>query len=80
MYPGPVSNVYLANSFLPSDFDGYLINTLNSMIIHTICRPGEYNLSSPVQVIQIDVSGHVELPNNSIVSLIFNISEVVYIL
>ena len=23
-FPGPVSNTYVANSFLPSDFDGYL--------------------------------------------------------
>ena len=23
MYPGPVTNTYLANSFLPSSFDGY---------------------------------------------------------
>ena len=23
MYPGPVTNTYLANSFLPSNFEGY---------------------------------------------------------
>ena len=49
------------------------------MIIHTntLCRPGEYNLSSPVQVIQINVSGRAELPENGTVSLVFNIPEVV---
>ena len=49
------------------------------MIIHTsntLCRPGKYNLSSPVQVVQIDVSGRVELPANGTVSLVFNIAEV----
>ena len=51
---------------------------LNLMIIHTntLCRPGKYNLSSPVQVVQIDVSGRVELPANGTISLVFNISEV----
>ena len=49
------------------------------MIIHTntLCRPGKYNLSSPVQVVRINVSGRVELPENGTVSLVFNIPEVV---
>ena len=25
-FPGPVSSTYVANSFLPSDFDGYLLH------------------------------------------------------
>ena len=27
-YPGPVSNTYIANSFLPDSFDGY-VNALS---------------------------------------------------
>ena len=51
---------------------------LNIMIIYTntLCRPGKYNLSSPVQVVRINVSGRVKLPANGTVSLVFNISEV----
>jgi len=39
-------------------------------------RPGEYNLSFPVLVIQINVSERVKLPENGLVSMKFNISEV----
>ena len=78
-YPGSVTNVFLANSFLPSDFDGYYSKYYILMIIHaiTLYRPGIYNLTSPVQVVQINASGHVELPDNGSVSIIFNIPEVV---
>ena len=77
MYPGPVTFIYLANSFLPSDFDGYTY-TLIICIFHTITfRPGEYNLSFPVLVVQINVSRRVELPKNGRVPLVFDIPEVV---
>ena len=26
IFPGPVTNTFLANSFLPSDFDGYAVH------------------------------------------------------
>lgn len=39
-------------------------------------RPGEYNLSFPVLVIQINSSDAIKLPENSTVSMTFNISEV----
>ena len=78
-YPGPVTNVFLANSFLPNDFDGYYLKCYIAMIIHAIilCRPGMYNLTSSVQVVQINASGRVELPDDGSVSIIFNIPEVV---
>ena len=28
MFPGPVTNTFLANSFLPSDFDGYAFHQI----------------------------------------------------
>lgn len=47
-------------------------------IFHTITfRAGKYNLSFPVLVIQINVSGRVELPENGRVPLVFNIPEVI---
>ena len=34
-HPGPVGHAYLAKSFLPSDFDGY-INVMKFWISHTV--------------------------------------------
>ena len=50
-----------------------------NLIIHStdiVCRPGEYNLYSPVLVVQINDSEPVELPENGTVSITFNIAEV----
>ena len=47
------------------------------MLHTTLCRPGMYNLTSSVQVVQINASGRVELPDDGSVSIIFNIPEVV---
>lgn len=77
-----MTNTFLANSFLPNDFNGYLkdkiyLYTIIIIIINKIlCRPGEYNLSTPVLVVQINASGRVELPGNSTVSMGFNMPEV----
>ena len=47
-------------------------------IFHIITfRSGEYNLSFPVLVVQINVSKRVKLPEDGKVSLVFNIPEVV---
>ena len=75
-YPGPVSNTFLANSFLHSNFNGYL-NTLSLTLIHlkTLCRQ-KYNATSPVLVVRINASQRVELPENVTVSLTFDILEV----
>ena len=75
-YPGPVASTFLANSFLPSDFDGYIEFILHTILTFCICRSGEYNLSFPVLVIQISTLEHVELPENGTVSLTFNTPEV----
>ena len=75
-YPGPVSNTFLANSFLHSNFNGYS-NTLSFTLMHskTLCRQ-KYNATSPVLVIQINASRGVELPKNGTVSLTFDILKV----
>ena len=43
-----------------------------------MCRPGKYNLSTPVLVVSINSSGseHIELPENGTVSMSFNLPEV----
>ena len=48
------------------------------MTIHTntLCRPGEYNLSSPVLVVQINATEGVDLPENGTVIMAFKIPEV----
>lgn len=70
-------NTFLAESFLPNDFDGY-INDYNIIILLTpiLCRPGKYNLSSPVLVVQISTTEHVELPEDGPVTLVFSMPEV----
>ena len=70
-------NTFLAESFLPNDFDGY-INDYNTIILLTpiLCRPGKYNLSSPVLVVQISTTEHVELPEDGPVTLVFSMPEV----
>ena len=42
----------------------------------TLCSPGEFNLSSPVLVIQINATGRVKLPDNGTVSMVFKMPEV----
>ena len=39
-------------------------------------RPGEYNLSFPVLIVQINAHGRVVLPENGTVSLTFDIPKV----
>ena len=45
-----------------------------------MCRVGEFNLSSPVLVVQVNANGRVELPENGSVSIDFKIPEVYYLL
>ena len=72
-----MTNTFLANSFLPSDFDGYLKICRIFMYHHIqykyLCRPGEYDLSSAVLVIQLNVSERVELPKNGTISMTFEV-------
>ena len=46
------------------------------MLVCILCSPGEYNLSSPVLVVQINATEPVELPENGTVSMAFKIPEV----
>ena len=41
-----------------------------------LCRPGKFNLSPPVLVVQINAPEPVQLPENGIVSIGFEMSEV----
>ena len=50
--------------------------SFNITYLDTSYRPGEYNLSFPVLVVQINASGRVELPEDGIVSMKFDIPEV----
>ena len=68
-----MTNTFLKNSFLPSDFEGYVFNVLNFNLNHTDAsyRPGEYNLSTPVLVVSIKAPERVELPEDGTVSMSF---------
>ena len=46
------------------------------MCTKILYRPGEFNLSFPVLVVQINASERVELPENGTVSIRFDIPEV----
>ena len=46
------------------------------MHANTLCSPGEFNLSSPVLVIQINATGRVKLPDNGTVLVAFKMPEV----
>ena len=41
-----------------------------------LCRPGQFNQSFPILVIQINASGRVDLPENGAISMRYNISKV----
>ena len=43
---------------------------------YMLCRPGQFNQSFPILVIQINASGRVDLPENGAISMRYNISEV----
>ena len=78
MYPGPVINTFLPNPFLPSNFEGYvcILFDLTVAYTNTLCRLGEFNLSSPVLVVQINAPEPVQLPENGTVSIGFEMPEV----
>ena len=41
-----------------------------------LCRPGQFNQSFPILVVQIDASDRVNLSENDTVSMRFDLSEV----
>ena len=53
-----------------------LYTPLTYVCTKILCRPGEFNLSFPVLVVQINASERVELPENGTVSMRFDIPEV----
>ena len=58
----------------------HYVRKLAVNIFKTLCRPGKYNLSFPVLIVQISARGRVELPENGTVLMTFDIPEVISIL